>query len=176
MYSFLKSHFFSIFSFFKNFSRNKCTLAHFYQKVFSKKLDKLFSVGSVDKMSWSENPRGSFDLKSAYWLVTGNETTTFDGDWIWQVKILPRIQFLVWKCLHHSLRVKSCFNARRVPTNPFCPLCHKEPETIIHSLRDCDFIKKVWLALGIQATNLGFFKPHLNLWLSENAKSSTIYS
>ena len=43
MYNFLKFYFFLHFLiFFKFFLRYKCTLAHFRQKVFSKKLDKLF--------------------------------------------------------------------------------------------------------------------------------------
>ena len=48
-------------------------------------------VGSIDRMIQSENPHGSFDLKSAYRLASSNETITFDGEWIWQVKILPQI-------------------------------------------------------------------------------------
>lgn len=52
------------------------------------------TVGSVDKMCWSGNPKGSFDLNSAYRLAMGNETNTFDGDWIWHVKIRREFKFL----------------------------------------------------------------------------------
>lgn len=48
---------------------------------------------SVDKLSWSLNPRGIFDLKSAYNLATDNESYHFDGEWIWKSKVLPKIKF-----------------------------------------------------------------------------------
>ena len=130
------------------------------------------SVGSMDKMCWSGDPKGSFNLKSAYRLAVGNEINNFDRGWIWQAKTLPRIQIFVWRCLHNSLGVKTCLNARGLSIDPLCPLCQKHPETIIHSLRDCDLVKEVWANLGVQGTSSGFYGSTLNLWLSENAKAA----
>ena len=65
-----------------------------------------------DKLSWSPNPRGVFDLKSAYCLAMDNEPCQFDGEWIWKAKVLPKINFFVWKCMHNSVGVKSCLVER----------------------------------------------------------------
>ena len=89
-------------------------------------------------MSWAANSHGNFDLKSVYKLATiGNVNDEFRGHWIWKIKILPRIQFFIWKCLHNSIGVKDCLASRGVSSDPTCPQCREDPETIIHMLWDC---------------------------------------
>ena len=54
-----------------------------------------------DKMAWKLSPKGDFDLKSAYLMVLEPIVEApFWGKWIWKLKILPRIQTFVWKCMH----------------------------------------------------------------------------
>ena len=65
-----------------------------------------FSARFEDKLAWKHSARGDFDLKSAYLLATNiMGDASFKGQWIWKLKILPRIQMFVWKCLHLSLGV-----------------------------------------------------------------------
>ena len=93
---------------------------------------------SEDGMSWAANTHGNFDLKNVYNLATsGNVNHEFRGNWIWRIKILPRIQFFVGKCFHNSIGVKDCLASRGISSDPSCPRCRNEPETIIHLLRDC---------------------------------------
>ena len=79
-----------------------------------------------DKLSWSPNPCGVFDLKSAYSLATNNEPCQFDGEWIWKAKVLSKIKFFAWKCMHNNVRVKACLAERGMSTNMMCPLCGLE--------------------------------------------------
>ena len=54
-----------------------------------------------DKMAWKLSPKGDFDLKSAYLMVLEPIVEAPSrGKWIWKLKILPRIQTFVWKCMH----------------------------------------------------------------------------
>lgn len=93
---------------------------------------------SEDRLTWSNNSHGKFDLKSAYKLATPtDECHEFKGHWIWKSKIIPRIQFFVWKCFHNSIGVKAFLASRGINLDPLCPQYRKEPETIIHMLRDC---------------------------------------
>lgn len=77
---------------------------------------------SNDRLVWPDNPHGNFDLKSAYKLATENDSVSFEGECIWRIKIIHRIQFFVWKCLHNRIRVNSCLVARGVTTDTLCPL------------------------------------------------------
>lgn len=82
--------------------------------------------------------------KSAYRLVVGlDQNLEYNGHWIWKLQSLLKIQFLLWKCAHNSIGVNDCLVARGVNIDPFCPLCRKELETIMHALRDCDLVRTV---------------------------------
>ena len=99
-----------------------------------------------DRLAWKFSTQGEFDLKSAY-LLTLEPTVEvpFRRKWVWKLKTLPRIQAFVWRCMNQSIGVKQCLLARGIPTDPRCPCCHDEPETILHTLRDCPVSKNVWV-------------------------------
>ena len=120
-------------------------------------------------MSWAANSHENFDLKSAYKLATtGNDNYEYRGHWLWKIKILPRIQFFVWKCLHNSIDVKDCL-VTRVNFDPNCPRCREDPETIIQLLRDYWSSKELWKQLSISEADRNFFTSDLHTWLSFNA-------
>nr|XP_023896924.1 uncharacterized protein LOC112008814 [Quercus suber] len=123
-----------------------------------------------DKLSWSSNPRGVFDLKSAYSLATDNEPCQFDGEWIWKARVLPKIKFFAWKCMHNSVGVKACLAERGMSINMLCPLCVLEVETIAHALRDCRLVREVWFNLGVARNDMEFFNEELEIWMTKNAK------
>ena len=50
-------------------------------------------------------------------------------------------------------------------------ICQREPETILHGLRDCVVAKNIWAQLGIKA-NDGFFEEDMLQWFSINCKDS----
>ena len=98
-----------------------------------------------DRLVWKCTPKGAFDLKSAYLLATKPlQDIPFKDSWIWKLKILHRIQVFVWKCMHHSIRVRHCLRERGMQIEANCPRCHREGETILHALRDCPLSKNIW--------------------------------
>ena len=107
-----------------------------------------------DKLAWSGNPRGTFDLKSAYSIATVEEAIhPIDSRWIWKLGMLPKIKTFLWRCQHNSIGVMSCLARRGVEVDELCPIYHKELETIIHAIRDCDWVKGVWRQLGVSISN-----------------------
>ena len=59
---------------------------------------------------------------------------------------------------------------RGVVNDELCPVCQREPESILHALRDCPSVKSVWRYLGIQATNREFWNANLQEWLNANGR------
>jgi len=110
----------------------------------------------------SIRPRGVFDPKSAYLLATDAiGDAPFNGQWIWKLKTLPRIQMFVWKCMHPSLGVNQCLVARGLPMDACYPRCHREVESILHLLRDCPLSINMWHHLGRQVNSSNFFSLNL---------------
>ena len=124
-----------------------------------------------DKLTWARNPRGNFDLKSAYSLaMEAAPDPLFSTSWIWKAKTLPRIKTFLWMCSHNSIGVKSCLVRRGVVNDEMCPVCQRELESILHALRDCSSVKSVWCYLGIQDTNHEFWIANLQEWLNANGR------
>ncbi|XP_065639085.1 uncharacterized protein LOC136071559 [Quercus suber] len=95
-----------------------------------------------DKLAWKFSAKGSFDMKSAYFLATDQkETNSFSGSWIWKLQSLPRIQMFIWRCMRNSIGVKECLARRGISLDISCPLCLEQPESITHALRDCRLVK-----------------------------------
>ena len=60
--------------------------------------------------------------------------------------------------------------------NPICPLCHKEPETIGHALRNCEKVKAVWNELGAVGFDRDFFSSDIEDWMAINGKADTVHN
>ena len=125
-----------------------------------------------DRLAWKPSSRGSFDLKSAYLLaIDPLLDPVFQGRWIWKLDTLPRIQIFLWKCMHQSIGVKECLQARGMLVDTACPHCLNRPESIMHALRDCHMVKKIWHQLGVHHSDNTFFSSNLQEWLSANCSS-----
>lgn len=129
-----------------------------------------------DRLVWSDSNRGEFDLKSTYALAMDYQETQlqFSGWWVWKLDTLPRIKFFIWMCLHNSIGVGVCLARRGLRKNETCQLCQREPETILHGLRDCMVAKYTWAQLGINSAG-NFFEGDIHQWLSKNCKDSTCH-
>ena len=56
-----------------------------------------------------------------------------------------------------------------------CPICQREPETVLHALRYCSRVKAIWIQLGVKLTNLGFWMTNLQDWLNVHGNTRTNY-
>ena len=118
------------------------------------------------------NPRGTYDLRSAYSIAMGAETDMVVSDfgWIWKLNTLPRIKTFLWMCAHGSIGVKACLVRRKVFEEESCPICQRVSKTILHALRDCQKVKEVWRQLEIQRTDRAFWISNLQDGIKINSK------
>ncbi|KAL0003809.1 hypothetical protein SO802_011370 [Lithocarpus litseifolius] len=133
-----------------------------------------FTSRDQDKLAWSGNPRGIFDLRSAYSITTKEVfAPPFNYAWIWKLQTLPRIKTFLWLCTHNSIGVKVCLAKRGVVVDELCLICQREPESIIHAIRDCAWVKAVWVQLGVSISNQAFWMSNLQEWISLNGKTNS---
>ena len=71
--------------------------------------------------------------------------------------------------------MNTCLYAIGVDISSLCPLCHQEPETIIHALHDCMVVKPIWNQLGRGQSDQAFYGSELPEWLEINGKESHTY-
>ena len=124
-----------------------------------------------DRIIWDASSNGEFNLNSAYTLANGEAPQFFNGKWIWKLKVLPRIQFFIWMCLHNSIATRERLVSRGLRMSLLCPLCNSYPETIVHLLRDCHVAANCWQNLGIGVCTPEFYSMSLPIWLENNCKS-----
>ena len=99
-----------------------------------------------DKLAWASNPRGSFDLKSAYSiLMVDDNSPRINLGWVWKIETLPSIKSFIWQCAHNNVGVKGCLAKRGMGEDDCCPICQVELETILHAFRDYTRVKAVWI-------------------------------
>ena len=135
----------------------------------------LTSRGS-DRIAWIGNPRGIFDLKSAYSIAMGTDfTLPVNASWIWKSKTLPRIKTLLWRCTHNNIGVKTCLAKRGIVDEDWCPIYQRDLETILHALGDCPRVKEVWIRPGVKVMNWVFWMSNLQEWLNINGKVNSNY-
>lgn len=125
----------------------------------------------TDKLAWAGSPQGTFDLKSAYRIAMGLDTTIpFSASWTWKAETLPKIKTFLWRCAHNNIGVKVCLERRGVTQDTMCPICQEGFETILHALRDCHQLKLMWNQLRISSSNHDFWRSNLQSWLSLNGR------
>lgn len=92
-----------------------------------------------DAIMWKHSKDGEFTTKSAYALINGPQqnTTPFQGQWIWKIDTLPKIVNFLWLCMHNSVPVRFALAMRGIIPDSCCPLCNNFPKTTSHLLRDC---------------------------------------
>ncbi|KAF3946345.1 hypothetical protein CMV_027378 [Castanea mollissima] len=91
-----------------------------------------------------------------------------DGEWIWKVATIPKIQCFIWQCLHRSIPVREVLHSRGMEVPQTCPICNEKPETILHCLRDCREAQALWKAFPPPLTASTFFGTSLMDWLKNN--------
>lgn len=128
---------------------------------------------SEDSLMWRFTRDGDFSTKSAYlqYIEDNNAETSFQGQWIWKLDILPKIIMFLWLCFHTSVPVKSVLATRGINCDNKCPSCKRQDETIIHLLRDCELARKYWSCVEVPPAHVHTFSGSLEEWLQANSVS-----
>ena len=96
-----------------------------------------------DQLIWHFTKNGMYLVKSGYRLFLSGRDQHVSagnrGNWltIWNLKLPPRVKIFLWHACLGCLPVLATLQGRGVQLNPLCPICHQEPETIMHALLLC---------------------------------------
>ena len=107
-----------------------------------------FSSQTNDSLMWAYSKDGLFSLQAAYLIAKGLNPLSLVTQpfiWVWKSETLPKIQFLLWLCLHDSLPTAQVLSSRGLTIDSVCKLCNKHVETIEHLFRGCEIAHQFWL-------------------------------
>ncbi|XP_061371099.1 uncharacterized protein LOC133313708 [Gastrolobium bilobum] len=104
-----------------------------------------------DQLKWNIHSKGIVSVSGIYKLLDNHTSSTSERAdvWkdIWKWKGSQRIKLFLWKVAHGKLPTKE-----RMPSlnlgGPMCIMCNNGDETLMHSLRDCYFARKLWDGLA----------------------------
>lgn len=97
-----------------------------------------------DRLGWPGNMSGTFSVHSAYLVLTGEQDSTADHEWIWRMKCAEKIKVFVWLTIKEKLLTNAERQRRNMTADAACPVCEEDDETISHLFRECKQAREVW--------------------------------
>ena len=94
---------------------------------------------------------------------------------MWKMDMLPKIINFLCLCYHNSVPVRDVLANRGISNNNICPVCGHQGETIIHTLRECEFARFCWSKLQPPHVVKPSFSADLSEWLRVNCQSKEIH-
>jgi hypothetical protein len=115
----------------------------------------LSCTNQPDVLIWRGTAKGSFSVKSAYYVAKAMEAreqaSTSTGAqtsevWrqIWKLKLPNAEKKFIWRACHDILPTQEKLYKRKISVDPLCPLCGLSTETSFHALWDCSSARDVW--------------------------------
>ncbi|CAN1799141.1 Putative ribonuclease H protein At1g65750 [Linum perenne] len=120
-----------------------------------------------DKITWGLERDGRFSIRSAYLLVTEEESAALDPIWrlIWRWKGPQRIRQFLWLVAHNRLLTNSERHRRHLAEIGSCQVCPGHEESVLHVLRDCPLASATWELLALSSGDQTFFQTPLLPWI-----------
>lgn len=93
-------------------------------------------------------------------LLARGTVIPFKWDWLWGLKVPPKIRTFLWRACHDIIPVRATLVRRHVVSNPYCDFCRIGVETGSHIFFECPFFGKIWsdppfsLSSSVVAPNL----------------------
>ena len=102
---------------------------------------------------------GEYSVNSAYRAQFLGSTTTNFGTLIWKVWEPPKFKLFGWLAIQNRLWMADRLQARGWSNNVVCPLCRREPETVLHLLAHCRYSMRIREELAASIGLSGLFLP-----------------
>ncbi|KAK6160450.1 hypothetical protein DH2020_003831 [Rehmannia glutinosa] len=129
-------------------------------------------TGGQDVLTWVLNPNGRYSVKSGYKLArqianadsaSSSRNVPWVWQWIWNLKVPPKIQIFIWKAMHGIIPTKANLLRRACDIYPLCGRCHNTEETMEHALRDCPWSQFYWKASPLRISDHILKKSHATI-------------
>ncbi|KAK9019411.1 hypothetical protein V6N11_053935 [Hibiscus sabdariffa] len=130
-----------------------------------------------DMCVWRWTDHHDFVLKSAYYKCSQPILEMSDPLWkhIWSLQVSQRIPCFLWITCRQKLMTNLERCKLQLTDDPHCPLCHREVESILHTLRDCVYLRQYWRRIVPQAFLNTFFSSSVQGWLRQNLHSNILF-
>jgi hypothetical protein len=109
-----------------------------------------------DKQIWRGTMKGDFSVGSAYHMAkeleafcqAGCSNRSEEKIWkgIWNSQIPNTVKTFMWRACQNLLPTRENLAKRKIITDPSCPICGLEAESIEHILWECSSSSDVWSA------------------------------
>lgn len=128
------------------------------------------SNGPDDFPVWHFSADGMFSIKYAYDMLSQDDSAPSDALFtaLWKVRTPPRINTFLWKLAHQRLMTNLEQYERGIEPSDLCPRCKNYPESIMHVLRDCEYVLELWEELVDPNVWHIFASASLDRWLDFN--------
>ncbi|KAK9028598.1 hypothetical protein V6N11_025752 [Hibiscus sabdariffa] len=124
----------------------------------------------LDTCIWRWTEHNDFELKSAYyrWLQPVLEDPDPLWSHIWRIQVPQRNHCFLWLAGRQKLmtNMERCKHA--LTDDPFCPLCRDAEESVLHTLRDCVNMQRIWKQAIPRSLSPTFFSKPMKDWLRQN--------
>lgn len=130
-----------------------------------------FNTDVQDLYIWKENINGSYSTKSGFsWLLDQRANNYRDQtwSWIWKLPASENIKLFVWLAFHNSTPTLSVLNYRSISPTAVCNICQGEEETLLHCIRDCARVRRIWVSLGFIDSSF-YQQTNVHIWLKHGA-------
>ncbi|KAL4353155.1 hypothetical protein GQ457_06G030220 [Hibiscus cannabinus] len=125
---------------------------------------------------WRWTTHHDFELQSAYSHWAQSDLAAPDPIWkrIWGLQIPQRVRCFLWLARRQKLLTNLERYKRTLTDDPRCPICHRDEESILHTLRDCSFFRQIWKNVVPQSLLSSFFSASVKDWLRQNLCSNIL--
>ena len=115
----------------------------------------LTNLHSKDTLTWKENRRQKFSVKTAYRVAMQLSNPNWADHsmarehslvWnkIWSLNVPPKVRTFLWRACSNCLPTRDNLHRRRVSVEPHCEICQHRSETVSHILWECPLARNVW--------------------------------
>ncbi|KAE8820564.1 hypothetical protein D1007_01308 [Hordeum vulgare] len=115
-------------------------------------------LGIKDSITWKLASDGVYSARSAYQMLFSGQVKSQFPEFIWKVKAPLKCKFFVWTVVQHRIATSDHLLLRGIVNEYFCPLCHRNLETVDHLLRECPWSVILWDSIASRA-RFPSFKP-----------------
>ena len=127
---------------------------------------------SEDRLAWSQTNNGQFTVKSAYALITRDDTPRPNMEYLfrrmWHVVAPERVRMFLWLVGNQAIMTNAERYRRHLSGTDVCQVCKGGIETILHVLRDCPAMRGIWDRFVPAVKRQTFFSMPLLEWLYKN--------
>lgn len=127
--------------------------------------------GVKDLFIWKNSPNGCYTTKSGFnWLIQQRDLPTAEipWRWIWKLPAQQNIRLFFWLAFNKSIPTLSTLHHRGISTTAVCRICQGVEEMLLHCIRDCPSVTRLWRKLGFSDDNF-FITADVLVWLKQGA-------